>query len=346
MANHPKENQANQKNIKTLDKKSSKVELNENNKKHTKAGIIIGVIALFFTVVTLNGIGSSNSGVGSFACFLGVVAAVFELPVFLDSRKTRENYQKSIIAMVLISIAILGSLIAIIADGVVVNNKKQVIVEKCKTSLENLEYDDECHYKLKREDEGYYDGNDFIKKCQEKGGEIIKSAYYKNAHNSYKCKEEVEKNADSKKREEVEVSKPKNECETNGGQWQYDNTCKSKEKVAEEKEASRQECAKKQNYTWDGDNCNGKEWIWQGNESALNSDSKVSSYEKKITNEVFNAVERKSKSAYILDSGDGKPWTVTIKMTGNSMSEYTVVFYIQGGGSVYRAIVKNGTIIN
>lgn len=210
MANRHKEKASKPKNIKTIDKESTKTEL---SKKHPKIGIAIGIIAFLFTIGTFNLIGTStsNKGIGSFACFLGVVAAVFELPVFLDSRKTRENYQKSVIAMVLISIAILGSLIAIIANGVVVNNKKQVVVEKCKTSLENLDYNDECHYKLESEDEGYYDGDDFIKKCQEKGGEIIKNAYYKNVHYSYKCitKEEVEKKTDSKKTEEEEVSKKK-----------------------------------------------------------------------------------------------------------------------------------------
>lgn len=38
--------------------------------------------------------------------------------------------------------------------------------------------------------------------------------------------------------------------------------------------------------------------------------------------------------------------TVTIKMNGNSLSEYAVVFYVQGGGSTYKAIVKNGVVLN
>lgn len=321
----------------------------ELNKKYPKVGVIIGIIALFFTFDALVTIGDgATSGVGSFACFLGIVAVVFELPVFLESKKTKNNYQKSIITMVLISTAILGSLIAIITDGVIVKNKKQALIEKCKTSLDNLDYNYDCSYKLKNEDEGHYDSDDFIKKCNEKGGEIIKNAYHKNIYYAYRCKtkEEVEKDTDTKKKEEEEVSRRKNECETNGGQWQYDNTCRSKEKLAEEKETSKQECNKKQNYVWDGNNCTGKEWFWQGNERSLNSDSRVSSNESKIVNEVFNAVERKSKKAYILDSGDGRPWTVTIKMNGDSLSDYTVVFYIEGDGNVYRVVVKNGTIID
>ena len=321
----------------------------ELNKKHPKVGVIIGIIALFFTFMALDTIGNSTTnGNGLFACFLGVVAVVFELPVFLENKKTKNNYQKSIITMILIFTAILGSLIAIIANGVIVKNEKQALIEKCKTSLDNLDYNYDCSYKLKDEDEGHYDSDDFIKKCNEKGGEIIKNAYYKNIYYAYRCKtkEEVEKDTDTKKKEEEEVSRRKNECETNGGQWQYNNSCKPKEKLAEEKETNKQECNKKQNYVWDGNNCTGKEWFWQGNDRSLNSDSRVSSYESKIVDEVFNAVERKSKKAYILDSGDGRPWTVTIKMNGDSLSDYTVVFYIEGNGNVYRVIVKNGTIID
>lgn len=169
-------------------------------------------------------------------------------------------------------------------------------------------------------------------------------------------KEKLEKEEhDKKEQEEKELAKKKVEeekqkniesCKNNGGQWlDYSNKCKTKAEIDEEKENYRKDCLTKSNYTWDGNSCIGKEWFWQGNDRSLNSDSKVSSNESKIVNEVFNAVERKSKSAYVLDSGDGKPWTVTIKMNGDSLSDYTVVFYIEGNGNVYRVIVKNGTII-
>ena len=150
-------------------------------------------------------------------------------------------------------------------------------------------------------------------------------------------KEKSEKEAEKKRQAEKEKSEKEAEKK------------RQAEKEAEEKslkESLRQSCITKSNYTWDGNSCIGKEWFWQGNDRSLNSDKRVSSNESKIVNEVFNAVERKSKRAYILDSGDGRPWTVSIKMNGDSLSDYTVVFYIVGNGNVYRVVVKNGTIIN
>lgn len=159
-------------------------------------------------------------------------------------------------------------------------------------------------------------------------------------------KKEQEEKELAKKKAEEEKQKNIESCKNNGGQWlDYSNKCKTKAEIDEEKENYRKDCLTKSNYTWDGNSCIGKEWFWQGNDRSLNSDSRVSSNESKIVNEVFNAVERKSKSAYVLDSGDGRPWTVTIKMNGDSLSDYTVVFYIEGNGNVYRVIVKNGTII-
>ena len=150
-------------------------------------------------------------------------------------------------------------------------------------------------------------------------------------------KEKSEKEAEKKRQAEKEKSEKEAEKK------------RQAEKEAEEKslkESLRQSCITKSNYTWDGNSCIGKEWFWQGNDRSLNSDKRVSSNESKIVNEVFNTVERKSTSARILDSGDGRPWTISIKMNGDYLSDYTVVFYIVGNGNVYRVIVKNGTIID
>lgn len=156
---------------------------------------------------------------------------------------------------------------------------------------------------------------------------------YKTIFGNSKLKKPLEK-LKEKEQKQLEDEKSKNE---------------KAEKEAEEKslkESLRQSCITKTNYTWDGNSCIGKEWFWQGNDRSLNSDKRVSSNESKIVNKVFNAVERKSTSARILDSGDGRPWTVSIKMNGDSLSDYTVVFYIVSNGNVYRVIVKNGTIID
>ena len=184
-------------------------------------------------------------------------------------------------------------------------------------------------------------GNSKLKKPLEK----LKEKEQKQLEDEKSKNEKAEKEAAEKQKAE-EKQKNIESCKNNGGQWlDYSNKCKTKAEIEQEKESYRKDCLNKTNYTWDGNSCIGKEWFWQGNDRSLYSDSRVSSNESKIVNEVFNAVERKSKSAYVLDSGDGKPWTVTIKMNGDSLSDYTVVFYIEGNGNVYRVIVKNGTII-
>lgn len=170
---------------------------------------------------------------------------------------------------------------------------------------------------------------------------------YKTMFGNSKLKKPLEK-LKEKEQKQLEDEKSKNEKAEKEKSEKEAEKKRQAEKEAEEKslkESLRQSCITKTNYTWDGNSCIGKEWFWQGNDRSLNSDSRVSSNESKIVNEVFNAVERKSTSAYVLDSGDGKPWTVTIKMNGDSLSDYTVVFYIVGNGNVYRVIVKNGTII-
>ncbi len=184
-------------------------------------------------------------------------------------------------------------------------------------------------------------------KCESKHVDISKiKKLGEKLENEERTKKEQEEKELAKKKAEEEKQKNIESCKNNGGQWlDYSNKCKTKAEIDEEKESYRKDCLNKTNYTWNGNSCIGKEWFWQGNDRSLNSDSRVSSNESKIVNEVFNAVERKSKSAYVLDSGDGRPWTVTIKMNGDSLSDYTVVFYIEGNGNVYRVIVKNGTII-
>ena len=167
-------------------------------------------------------------------------------------------------------------------------------------------------------------------------------------------KEQLEKEERSKKEKELTEKKAKEEaqkkiddCKNSGGDWlEYSNKCYTKEEKLAAKEASRKSCITRQNYTWDGENCIGKVWYWQGNDRSLNSDSRVSSNESKIANEVFDAIERKSKNVRILDSGDGKPWSISIKMNGDSVSEYTAVLYIIGNGRIYRVIVKNGIVLN
>ena len=171
---------------------------------------------------------------------------------------------------------------------------------------------------------------------------------YKTMFGNSKLKKPLEK-LKEKEQKQLEDEKSKNEKAEKEKSEKEAEKKRQAEKEAEEKslkESLRQSCITKTNYTWDGNSCIGKEWFWQGNERSLNSDKRVSSNESKIVNEVFNAVERKSTSARILDSGDGRPWTVTIKMNGDYLSDYTVVFYIVGNGNVYRVIVKNGTIID
>lgn len=171
---------------------------------------------------------------------------------------------------------------------------------------------------------------------------------YKTIFGNSKLKKSLE-NLKEKEQKQLEDEKSKNENAEKEKSEKEAEKKRQAEKEAEEKslkESLRQSCITKSNYTWDGNSCIGKEWFWQGNDRSLNSDSRVSSNESKIVNEVFNAVERKSTSARILDSGDGRPWTVSIKMNGDYLSDYTVVFYIVGNGNVYRVIVKNGTIID
>ena len=171
---------------------------------------------------------------------------------------------------------------------------------------------------------------------------------YKTIFGNSKLKKPLEK-LKEKEQKQLEDEKSKNEKAEKEKSEKEAEKKRQAEKEAEEKslkESLRQSCITKTNYTWDGNSCIGKEWFWQGNDRSLNSDKRVSSNESKIVNEVFNAVERKSTSARILDSGDGRPWTVSIKMNGDSLSDYTVVFYIVGNGNVYRVIVKNGTIID
>lgn len=171
---------------------------------------------------------------------------------------------------------------------------------------------------------------------------------YKTMFGNSKLKKPLEK-LKEKEQKQLEDEKSKNEKAEKEKSEKEAEKKRQAEKEAEEKslkESLRQSCITKSNYTWDGNSCIGKEWFWQGNDRSLNSDKRVSSNESKIVNEVFNAVERKSTSARILDSGDGRPWTVSIKMNGDYLSDYTVVFYIVGNGNVYRVIVKNGTIID
>ena len=171
---------------------------------------------------------------------------------------------------------------------------------------------------------------------------------YKTIFGNSKLKKPLEK-LKEKEQKQLEDEKSKNEKAEKEKSEKEAEKKRQAEKEAEEKslkESLRQSCITKTNYTWDGNSCIGKEWFWQGNDRSLNSDKRVSSNESKIVNEVFNAVERKSTSARILDSGDGRPWTVSIKMNGDYLSDYTVVFYIVGNGNVYRVIVKNGTIID
>lgn len=171
---------------------------------------------------------------------------------------------------------------------------------------------------------------------------------YKTIFGNSKLKKPLEK-LKEKEQKQLEDEKSKNEKAEKEKSEKEAEKKRQAEKEAEEKslkESLRQSCITKSNYTWDGNSCIGKEWFWQGNDRSLNSDKRVSSNESKIINEVFNAVERKSTSARILDSGDGRPWTVSIKMNGDYLSDYTVVFYIVGNGNVYRVIVKNGTIID
>lgn len=171
---------------------------------------------------------------------------------------------------------------------------------------------------------------------------------YKTMFGNSKLKKPLEK-LKEKEQKQLEDEKSKNEkAEKEKSEKEAEKKRQAEKEVEEKslKESLRQSCITKTNYTWDGNSCIGKEWFWQGNDRSLNSDKKVSSNESKIVNEVFNAVERKSTSARILDSGDGRPWTVSIKMNGDYLSDYTVVFYIVGNGNVYRVIVKNGTIID
>ena len=171
---------------------------------------------------------------------------------------------------------------------------------------------------------------------------------YKTMFGNSKLKKPLEK-LKEKEQKQLEDEKSKNEKAEKEKSEKEAEKKRQAEKEAEEKslkESLRQSCITKSNYTWDGNSCIGKEWFWQGNDRSLNSDKRVSSNESKIVNEVFNAVERKSTSARILDSGDGRPWTISIKMNGDYLSDYTVVFYIVGNGNVYRVIVKNGTIID
>lgn len=182
-----------------------------------------------------------------------------------------------------------------------------------------------------------------ISKVKELGEKLEKEKSEKEE----RIKKEQEEKELAKKKAKEEAQKKIDDCKNSGGDWlEYSNKCYTKAEKLAAREESRKSCINRPNYTWDGESCIGKVWYWQGNDRQLNSDSRVSSNESKIVNEVFDAIERKSKKAYILDSGDGKPWAIAIKMSGDSLSEYTVVFYVQGGGSTYKAIVKNGVVLN
>lgn len=227
------------------------------------------------------------------------------------------------------------------------------------------EYKQEYHQEEKVSEENKFKGNcqdvvnliDKSSSLKEVEDKIKENNYYsidycnenyKTIFGNSKLKKPLEK-LKEKEQKQLEDEKSKNEKAEKEKSEKEAEKKRQAEKEAEEKslkESLRQSCITKTNYTWDGNSCIGKEWFWQGNDRSLNSDSRVSSNESKIVNEVFNAVERKSTSARILDSGDGRPWTVSIKMNGDSLSDYTVVFYIEGNGNVYRVIVKNGTIIN
>ena len=227
------------------------------------------------------------------------------------------------------------------------------------------EYKQEYHQEEKVSEENKFKGNcqdvvnliDKSSSLKEVEDKIKENNYYsidycnenyKTIFGNSKLKKPLEK-LKEKEQKQLEDEKSKNEKAEKEKSEKEAEKKRQAEKEAEEKslkESLRQSCITKTNYTWDGNSCIGKEWFWQGNDRSLNSDKRVSSNESKIVNEVFNAVERKSTSARILDSGDGRPWTVTIKMNGDSLSDYTVVFYIEGNGNVYRVIVKNGTIID
>ena len=170
-------------------------------------------------------------------------------------------------------------------------------------------------------------------------------------------KEQEEKELDEKKAlEEKELAEKKakeealkkiDDCKNNGGTWlESSNKCYTKEEKLAAKEASRKSCLSQSNYTWDGENCNGKVWYWNGNEIQLETNSKVSSNYSKIANEVFDAIERKSRNVNVLDSKYGKPWSISIKMKGSSIDSYTVICYIEGLGRIYKVIVKDGIVLN
>lgn len=227
------------------------------------------------------------------------------------------------------------------------------------------EYKQEYHQEEKVSEENKFKGNcqdvvnliDKSSSLKEVEDKIKENNYYsidycnenyKTMFGNSKLKKPLEK-LKEKEQKQLEDEKSKNEKAEKEKSEKEAEKKRQAEKEAEEKslkESLRQSCITKTNYTWDGNSCIGKEWFWQGNDRSLNSDKRVSSNESKIVNEVFNAVERKSTSARILDSGDGRPWTISIKMNGDSLSDYTVVFYIVGNGNVYRVIVKNGTIID
>ena len=107
----------------TAKQKGSKKDLNSKAEEYPKgklvALIFLSCIGALFVMSALSAIGNGNAkGVGSVTIILGVIMAFMVVPNFL-----KKKTQKTIIFTAISAFLVLGSIIAIIADPIVVNNK-------------------------------------------------------------------------------------------------------------------------------------------------------------------------------------------------------------------------------
>lgn len=301
--------------------------------KNFKASLILSAVGAFFFIGALTQIGTGGSAIFSGLTILFcLVAGYFSIPALIkevnDKVKGKE-FIKSIIAVSIVGLLVLGSIIAMIADPIALNKRCSAF-----TSIDEMSLDETsiCKNRISEIEAQAEAEKNAADEALAKAKDECKAKDYDWNSSERRCnsdEEQQKENAKKKAKEECKAKKynwdyAKDRCNTDAEQ-QADN-----QKKAEE-EAKRAEANKTTTYT-------GKD----------HDDNDKAGRYTKIMNACWDELEAFwPKGVAILDSDDGYPitYSVTLKGDGTLVEGSMIGTYRTGQGKIkdLNCIYKNGS---
>lgn len=313
----------------------TKAKTKRQNNDLLKGGIIAGGIGVFFTLGAIGNIGTGYTfGVSIFAIIVGAIAAAFSVPVFLKEKKNPAK--KTIVALALAGVTVLGSLVAMIADPIAVkvrcSSYNSVEEMKIGDSSRCRERVDELKRQKQEEETAKAEAIEAEKQ------ECSAKSYDWNS-DAGRCNTESEqKEAEKKKAEEAAIEKAKSECSAKKYDWNYDKKRCNTDSEQKAKEAEREAERKRQEEANRTTTITGKDH--DSNDMAGKFD--------KIMNACWDELDAFwTAGVSILDSNDGYPisYSVTVKGDGTLVKGYMVGYYRTHGGKIkeLNCVYENGS---